>query len=154
MVGRTGFMNPAKHPMYKAFMGMRQRCHNPNHYQFHRYGGRGIKICDRWMIRGQGFWNFLADMGERPEGMSLDRIDNDGGYCPENCKWSTRKEQTANANLATGERHGMAKMTIEKAREAKQLIAEGLTLKEIAAQLGVARTTISDIKHGRTWIDA
>jgi hypothetical protein len=144
-------MKNRDHPLYAAFAGMKDRCYNHRHRSYHRYGGRGITVCDRWLVRGQGFWNFIEDMGNRPNGCSLDRIDNDGNYCPENCKWSTRKEQTSNADLATGERHGSAKMTTAKARRAKQLIADGVKLKEIAAELGVARQTISDIKFERTW---
>lgn len=85
---RTGH----KSATYKIWVVMRTRCNNPNFPKYPRYGGRGIRVCERW----DRFENFLADMGERPAGMSIDRIDNDGDYCPENCKWSTNKEQSRN----------------------------------------------------------
>jgi hypothetical protein len=71
---------------------MKTRCLNPKNDKWHRYGGRGITVCDRWL----SFDNFLADMGERPKGKTIDRIDNDGNYEKENCKWSTPKEQLQN----------------------------------------------------------
>ena len=78
---------------------MRQRCSNPKHMAYANYGGRGIKVCKRWDIvdfKGKGFKNFLKDMGERPEGYQLDRINNNLGYSPKNCKWSTPKENQSN----------------------------------------------------------
>lgn len=82
-----------KNPTYSSWKACIERCRNPNVRCFPRYGGRGITICDRWLI---SFSNFLEDMGERPDGHTLDRIDNEGQYCKENCKWSTPKEQGNN----------------------------------------------------------
>jgi hypothetical protein len=71
---------------------MLQRCRDPNIGCFRYYGGRGIKVCKRWLK----FKNFLADMGERVPGTTLDRINNDGNYVPSNCRWATPVEQRAN----------------------------------------------------------
>lgn len=77
---------------------MIQRCGNGNHPDFAAYGGRGITVCERWRGPG-GFEAFLADMGERPVGRTLDRFpDRDGGYAPTNCRWATPKEQVQNSN--------------------------------------------------------
>ena len=82
-------------PIYYVWRSMKRRCLNTNTSSYKNYGGRGIKVCARWMK----FENFYADMGEKPEGMSLDRIDNDGNYEPSNCKWSTRIEQGNNTRV-------------------------------------------------------
>lgn len=102
---RGGVSNPrwaggkTSHPLYEVYMEMIGRCERQTHKRYADYGGRGITVCDRWR---NDFWAFVADMGPRPEGKgkralySIDRIDNDRGYSPDNCRWATNAEQVAN----------------------------------------------------------
>jgi len=77
---------------YKIWSNMIHRCENPNNRYYYNYGDRGITVCDEWHT----FENFLNDMGEKPKGLTLDRMDNDGNYCKDNCEWTTMRSQSNN----------------------------------------------------------
>jgi hypothetical protein len=87
---RHGQYNTATYAVWES---MKQRCTNPSDDSFPNYGGRGISICERWK---NDFINFWIDMGNKPETLSLERVDNEGNYCKENCRWATKSEQQQN----------------------------------------------------------
>jgi len=120
----------ARTKVYKRWAGMIDRCNNPNSPGYHNYGGRGIKVCERW----HDFRNFYEDMGDCSNTLSLDRIDNDGDYCPENCRWTTQTEQCNNT------------------RRNKHISYEGVskTLAEWADKLNIKYPTMLN-RYNRDW---
>jgi len=98
-------------PLYQTWTDMRSRCHDINNKAYHNYGGRGIKVCKRW----DSFGNFLADMGDKPTtGHSIDRVNNNKGYSPSNCRWATRTEQNRNRRAPKDNTSGVMGVSFDK----------------------------------------
>lgn len=115
--------------IYQIWIGVKKRCLDPRNENWLNYGGRGISVCERWM----NFENFLTDMGEKPEGMSLDRINNDGNYEPNNCRWATPKEQGRN----------------KRNNHILEFNSESKPVSEWAEITGISRSLLSvRLKHG------
>lgn len=131
-----------QNPTRCSWENMHARCKYPGKRNSHRYLGRGITVCERW----DSFSNFLADMGERPEGMTLDRVNPDVGYEPGNCRWATPRDQARNTSRS--------RLTIETATLAAVLRLGGMREIDVARKLNVRPHSVSGIMRGRSWPDA
>jgi hypothetical protein len=120
---------------------MIKRCGKPEHGDYANYGARGIKVCERWT----DFENFLADMGHRPAGTSLDRIDNNGNYEPGNCRWATPTQQNRNS------RH--CKLTFDLVQEIMGRLEHGESPTSVARRFKITPPTVLGIRDGRSWRD-
>jgi hypothetical protein len=129
-------------PEYVAWVNMRRRCLHKNGMDYPNYAGRGIFICDRWL---DSFDNFLRDMGLRPNPKyTLERIDNNGNYEPDNCIWATRTKQGRNTRRIS--------LSLEKADEIRRLYRQGgINQTKLADIFKVNQTTISDVIRNTVW---
>jgi len=127
---------------YLTWMNMRRRCYEFGRPDFSSYLGKGIKVCERWE---NSFNNFFEDMGEKPKGMTLERIDNNGDYSKGNCKWASTKEQNRNKSNN--------KLNENKVKEVIKLHTQGFSQTEIAEQFEVTKSMICNIMNGRAWRD-
>lgn len=142
-----GSNRSGRSPTFVAWTNMIQRCTNENRPDFYLYGGRGITVCDRWLKSGGGFAAFLADMGDRPAGASIDRIDNSKGYEPSNCRWATPAEQARNRSTS--------KLTAEMVARLRSGDLHRVAIAKAASIAGVSVATVNSIRSKRptTWRD-
>lgn len=137
-----------KTPEYQAWSDMKQRCYNKNCLRYRVYGGRGIRVCDRWL---NSFENFIADMGFKKSGESLDRIDNDKDYSPDNCRWTDIVTQNNNQLRFYGEDNYNTKLTNAKVIEIRERLKNKEKGMDLAKEYNVSQATISRIKHRSYW---
>jgi len=133
-------VNRTATPEYRSWENAKSRCFNPRLPDYPRYGGRGITMCDAWR---DSFAAFLRDMGPRPTGTTLDRIDNDGPYAPGNCRWESAAAQSRNRRSKV--------LDEAKVRAIREMAANGAPQRKIATAFGVTQTMVSSVVRGVSW---
>lgn len=141
-------MPPKKeyHSEYRIWVDMRRRCHDPKNKGFKNYGAKGIEVCFEWRYgdgERTGFEVFYDDMGKRPRDKSLDRIENEKGYSPENCRWATSSQQARNRNNN--------KLNADGAKRVISLFESGMNKQDIADTMNVSRTLVRKIINREVW---
>jgi len=128
-----------KHPLYPVWWAMKERCYNPDSQSYFLYGQRGITICDEWLEDFSNFYAWAMDNGYGA-GLCIERINNDGNYEPDNCRWATRKEQARNT-----------RRTRIKPEDLEKIKKDPRSNHAVAQDYGVNASTISRIRTGSTW---
>ena len=148
--------------MYACWADMNQRCYNKNLNIYKYYGGRGIEVCEQWRRKkrkdSESFYAFVKDMGERPDGYSLERINVDENYCPSNCMWATKSQQVKNRRKyknpkLSGENNPNIKLTKTQIKEIKEKLEtpEYGLISKLAREYNVNRGSIYRIKSGEMY---
>jgi hypothetical protein len=137
-----------KTPTYNSWYNMKSRCLNKNHTAYRWYGGKGVKVCDKWLT----FDGFLEDMGERPEGTTLGRLGDKGNYEKSNCDWQTQEKQNETLKLPKGSEHYATKLTEHDVRVMRRAYEAGFcTQRELASEYNISKMTVWAILKHKTW---
>ena len=131
---------------------MKARCHNPKHDSFPNYGGRGIAVCDEWRESFEAFASWTKRNGYSA-GLQIDRINNDKGYSPDNCRFVSVRANHRNKRPRTRVIRTNPSLSEQDVRVVRQLLAQGVPQRHIGRQFGVTHATIGAIKRGHTWKD-
>lgn len=131
----------AKTSTYHIWFDMKRRCLDPTRKGYENYGGRGIVVCDRWM----SFKNFYTDMGDRPDSLELERVNNSEGYNPTNCVWATHTQQSRNKRTN--------KLNANQVRMIKYMLSVGISRKQVGDTHNVSSALIGNIDRGKAWVD-